>query len=153
MFCRAGTTFRATMRAVRVLVCLLLAGCTVPLGNTPDAAPCAPSTRFFVSDVWPSYIEHNQCATSDCHAFSGGHGYLRYLPAGIAPDPLTTFSDWPSAWQANYHESVQLVRCDDPLQSRLLTVPEGKGDFHPQGDSVDAPAVAEQLFQDWINAP
>ena len=127
-------------------------GCTVPLGTTPDAAPCRPSTRFFASDFWLGYIDANQCATSDCHAFDGGHGYLRYKPAGDMPDPLSPIDNWPEAWRYNYYQSIQLVRCDDPLKSRLLTVPEGKGDLHPPG-MFGWPPQEEALFQQWIAAP
>ncbi len=140
------------MSRLAALVCLAV-GCTVPLGERPDAAPCAPSTSFFVSDFWLGYLDANQCATSDCHAFEGGHGYLRFRAPGNMPDPSAAIADWPAAWRDNYEQAVQLVRCDDPLKSRLLTVPEGKADPHPPGVSVTSPPVAEELFQQWIAAP
>jgi hypothetical protein len=142
------------MSVARVVALVLLgAGCRVELGAVPDAGPCAPSPRYFVSDFWLRYVDANQCATAGCHAQSGGHGYLRYAPPGNAPAATDPFDTWPAAWRANYFESVQLVRCDDPTASRLLTVPEGRADPHPPGDSIDDHAAAEQIFRDWIAAP
>ena len=138
---------------MKQLLLILAAGCTVPLGTTPDAAPCTPSTRFFVSDFWLGYVDANQCATSDCHAFDTGHGYLRYRAPGNMPDATSPIGDWPQAWRDNYYQSIQLLNCDQPLQSRLLTVPEGKADQHPPGISVTSDVVAEELFQEWIAAP
>jgi hypothetical protein len=135
------------------LLIIFVCGCSVPLGTAPDAAPCMPSTEFFVSDFWLGYVDANQCATSDCHAFEGGHGYLRYRAPGNMPDPKAAISDWPAAWRDNYYESIQLVRCDDALKSRLLTVPLGTSDPHPPGVSVTSEAVADDLFQRWIAAP
>jgi hypothetical protein len=135
------------------LALFLLAGCTVPLGAVPDAAPCAPSTSFFVSDMWLGYFGRNQCATSSCHDFDGGHGYLRFHAPGTMPDAASPIATWPPAWRDNYQQAIQLVRCDQPLSSRLLTVPEGKADPHPPGVSIDVPAAAELLFQEWVTAP
>ena len=135
------------------LLGFLLAGCTVSVGNSPDAGSCLPSTAYFASTFWLGYIDPNQCATSSCHAFDGGHGYLRFRPPGDIPQPGVAFADWPAAWQDNYYQSIQFMRCDQPLQSRLLTVPEGKADPHPPGPSVMTPSEAEQLFQDWVSAP
>jgi hypothetical protein len=135
------------------LVAVVAAGCTVELRATTDAAPCAPSPRFFVADVWLPYVDANQCATAGCHAFDGGHGYLRFRAPGNAPDPTTPLSACPAAWRDNYLAATQLVRCDDPLKSRLLTVPEGKADPHPPGVAVMDPGAAELLFSEWVSAP
>jgi hypothetical protein len=137
----------------RLLPLLLLAGCQVSLTGTTDAAPCSPSTRYFASDLWLRYIDANQCATPACHSSTMGHGYLRFDPPGNAPVATTPLSSWPPAWQNNYVQAVQLVRCDQPQKSRLLTVPEGKADPHPPGDSVSEHALADQMFLDWISAP
>jgi len=134
------------------VMAIFLSGCTVPVGSVPDAAPCAPSPKFFASDVWSGYVEPNQCATPGCHGFSDGHGYLRYRPPGGAIDPTLALADWPEAWRDNYYQSIQLVNCAQPLASRLLSVPEGKADPHPPGPSVAIPQQAEQLFQDWVTA-
>jgi hypothetical protein len=135
--------------AILAIVC----GCTVSVGDRPDAAPCTPSTEFFVSTMWLGYFDANQCATSNCHAENGGHGYLRFMPPGNMPDPKSPIASWPQAWRDNYYQTIQLVRCDDPLQSRLLTVPEGKADPHPPGVSVLMAPLAEDLFRQWIDAP
>jgi hypothetical protein len=132
---------------------LLLGACQVDLGQAPDAAPCAPSPDYFASDVWLRYVDANQCATRTCHAFDDGHGYLRFRPPGNPPAPGSVLSTWPDAWRANYYAAVQLVRCDDPLASRLLTVPEGKADPHRPGVTVEDQAGAEAIFQTWVTQP
>jgi hypothetical protein len=134
------------------LALVLLAGgaaCTVSLGRAPDAGPCAPSPAFFVSDVWPGYLDENKCASTGCHDFTDGHGYLRYRPVPSSPSG-GSIDAWPSEWRLNYLTSIQLVRCDDPLQSRLLSVPEGNADPHPVGAAIEVPAVAEQILRDWV---
>lgn len=142
------------MRAVALAAFALAAGCTVPLGSTPDAAPCAPSPAFFASDVWLRYLDANQCATSSCHAFDGGHGYLRFRPPGDPPAPSARLADWPAAWRDNYYAATQLVRCERPLESRLLAVPDGKADPHPAEDfSLVSAGDAEALFQEWVSLP
>jgi hypothetical protein len=135
------------------LLAFLAAGCTVSVGKSTDAGACSPSTAYFASTFWLGYVDPNHCAASSCHAFSDGHGYLRYLPPGDIPAPGVAFADWPAAWRANYYQSVQFMNCAEPLQSRLLTVPEGNADPHPPGPSVMMPQVAEELFQDWVSAP
>jgi hypothetical protein len=131
---------------------LLLAGCDISLEPTPAPPRCMPSTRYFVSPFWLGYIDANQCASSGCHAFSDGHGYLRFRPPGTAPSPTATLDTWPDAWRANYDAAIALVNCEMPLASRLLTVPEGKADPHPPGVAVMNDPVAEQMFTDWLNA-
>jgi hypothetical protein len=130
-----------------------LSACSVPLGATPDAGACAASPRYFVTDVWPRYLDHNGCGQSSCHAVSNGHGYYRLEPGIDPPAPTTTLDAWPEAWRDNYYASIQLLRCDAPLESRLLTTPAELADPHPAGLSVDNLAEAKQLFQAWVNAP
>jgi hypothetical protein len=131
---------------------LLLCGCKIDLHIAPDASPCMPSTRYFVDTIWFDYISSYECATSGCHAFSGGHGYLRFHPPATSPDPADPFATWPAAWQENYLAAIQLVRCDLPLASRLLTVPEGKADPHPPGDVVMFQPFVDQMFLAWFSA-
>jgi hypothetical protein len=129
-------------------------GCEVDLRPTQDAAPCAPSPGFFLSDVWSQYIRRNTCASDGCHDFATGHGYLRFrLPTPIGPEVTAPLDTWPESWRLNYLTAIQLVRCDDPTASRLLTVPEGLADPHPPGDAVDSHDLADQLFRDWIASP
>src|SRR3954470_13941989 len=111
-------------------VALALAGagaaCTIDAGTVPDGGACAARPDYFVSDVWPRYLEANRCASSGCHDFTDGHGYLRLrAPETPPPAPGTPIDAWPIGWRENYLSALQLVRCDDPAASRLLTVPEG----------------------------
>jgi hypothetical protein len=139
------------VRRLAAAAALGLAGCVVSPGATSDAAPCAPSPDYFVATVRLDYLDANQCASSGCHAFDDGHGYLRFQPFGDAPPPGTPLASWPSSWRDDYLAAIQLVRCDDALASRLLTVPEGIADPHPPGDSVGDHPGAELIFRTWVS--
>jgi hypothetical protein len=141
------------VRRGAAILAALLGGCSLSPGAVPDAGRCAPSPEYFAEVVQVNYLDANQCARPDCHGFDDGHGYYRLRPFGTAPAPGTALADWPPAWRQNYYESIQLVRCDDALASRLLSVPEGRADPHPPGDSVDNHASAEGIFQQWVATP
>ncbi len=132
---------------------LLFAGCTVDVGTTPDAGACAPSPDFFVSDVWPRYLDSNLCGNGPCHDYANGHGYLRLRPPGPAPAPGTPLDQWPLDWRENYLSTIQLLRCDAPDQSRLLTVPEGVSNLHPPGPIVRNRAEARTVIETWVGSP
>ncbi|MGZ3429325.1 MAG: hypothetical protein ACXVCV_21890 [Polyangia bacterium] len=138
---------------IRWLALAALAGCaacTVDVGAVPDAGPCAGKPDFFVSDVWPRYLVPNQCVSRGCHDFDNGHGYLRLHTPEAAPAPGTALDGWPIGWRENYLSTIQLVRCDQPLTSRLLTVPEGQSNLHPPGPVVLDRALAATLIQTWV---
>ena len=127
------------------------AGCRIDVGAAPDAAPCAATPDFYVSDIWPRYLVANQCANRACHDFSDGHGYLRLrVPESPPPAPGTALDEWPLGWRENYLSTIQLVRCDAPESSRLLSVPEGLGNLHPPGPVVRNRAEAAMLFRTWV---
>jgi hypothetical protein len=130
---------------------LLCAACTISNGAVPDAAPCAASPNFFVSDVYPRYLLANQCTNRGCHDFNDGHGYLR-LHAPESPPPAVglALGDWPIGWRENYLSTIQLLRCDAPTQSRLLTVPMGVSNLHPPGPVVLDRAAAEAMVKTWV---
>lgn len=133
---------------IAVLAC---AACTVDIGTRPDGGACATSPDVFVSEVWPRYLVPNQCANRGCHSFENGHGYLRLrMPEDPPPAPGTPLEQFPFAWRENYLSALQLVRCDDPPSSRLLTVPEGIGNLHPPGPVVLDRAAATMAVQRWV---
>ncbi len=139
-------------RVLALLLPAICASCAIDLGAAPDAA-CHPSPDFFVAEFAPRYLELYQCATRRCHDFSDGSGTMRLRPFEAAPAPGTPLDAWPLGWRENYLSAKQLVRCDAPLESRLLTVPEGLGNLHPPGPIVrDRPAAAA-LFEAWVGAP
>lgn len=128
-----------------------LAACGIDAGAVPDAGPCAPAPDYFVSDVWPRYLTPNQCSSQGCHDFSDGHGYLRLrVPEDPPPAAGTALDAWPLGWRENYLSTIQLVRCDQPLASRVLTVPEGQANLHPPGPVVLDRATAAMLLQTWV---
>lgn len=133
---------------------LLLGGCSLDLGSTA-ATPCAPSPDFFVSDVWPRYLAANGCAIGGCHALSDGHGTLRLrdVTADPAPTAKQALDSWPLSWRENYLSTIHLVECNAPLESRLLTVPEGVGDLHPPGPVVLYRQTAQAVMESWPIAP
>jgi hypothetical protein len=137
------------MRALALA--LIFAACAVDLGRAPDAGPCMASPAFFASDVWPDYLDLNKCASAGCHDFTDGHGYLRYHLPPAAPGPDQPLESWPESWRLNYLTSIQLLRCDDPPASRLLSVPAGMADPHPVGAQIEDLDRATQLFRDWVS--
>jgi hypothetical protein len=139
------------MRAGLLALLLCTGGCQINLGATSDAGACQPAPDYFVSDVWSGYLQSNQCTNLGCHDFSDGHGYLRLRsPEPEVPSPGMPLSAWPAAWKQNYLSAIQLVRCDQPLASRLLTVPEGIGNLHPPGPVVTDRALAAQVIETWV---
>jgi hypothetical protein len=136
-------------RGLRLAAALGCAACNIDVGAVPDAG-CAARADVFVSDVWPRYLAANRCDSSGCHAFSDGHGYLRLRPPEAAPAAGTPIDAWPFGWRENFLSALQLVRCDEPLSSRLLTVPEGEGNLHPPGPVVLDRATAAAVVQAWV---
>jgi hypothetical protein len=135
-----------------LLIVGLCGGCTVDVGVTPDAGACTASPDYFVSDVYPRYLVVNQCGTARCHAFDGGHGLLRLrTPEMPSPAPGQTIDAWPMAWRENYLSAIHLLRCDAPLESRILIVPQGTNNLHPPGPVVLDRATAAQLIQTWVS--
>lgn len=137
-------------RRLAMLALMACAACTVDAGAVPDAGACAASPDVFVSDVWPRYLEANRCNTRGCHDFDDGHGYLRLRTPEAAPAAGTPLAAWPLGWRENYLSALQLVRCDQPLASRLLTVPEGQSNLHPPGPVVLDRATAASVIEDWV---
>lgn len=141
------------MRSFALLVCFG-AACTIDTGVTPDAAACTAAPDFFVSDVYPRYLVPNQCGSSGCHAFDDGHGVLRLRTPEMPPPAVgQRLDEWPPAWRENYLSAIHLVRCDAPLQSRLLVVPEGQDNLHPPGPVVLDRVTAASLLQTWVTTP
>jgi hypothetical protein len=139
---------------VSLLLCAVASGCQVAPGTTPDAS-CAPAPDFFVSTVSPDYLFALGCSQRNCHAFQNGHGYLRLRDPETPPAPGTPVDEWPTGWRENYFSAIQLVRCDAPLESRLLIVPQGQSNLHPPGPVVSQTErpIAAAMFQTWVSAP
>jgi hypothetical protein len=136
-----------------ILVIACAGGCTIDIGTTPDASPCAPSPDYFVSDVAPRYFVPNQCGVSRCHSFDDGHGTLRLRATETPPAPGAALASWPVGWRENYLSAIQLLDCAQPLASRLLTYPEGQGDLHPPGPVVLDRATAAMVIETWVATP
>jgi hypothetical protein len=136
----------------RWLAAAALAGaaCTVDLGTAPDAGPCAAKPDYFVSNIYPRYLVANQCTNRGCHDFTDGHGYLRLHAPEAAPTPGLAIGEWPIGWRENYLSTIQLLRCDAPTQSRLLTVPTGVSNLHPPGPVVLDRVAAAAMLQTWV---
>ena len=126
------------------------AACSVDLGPMPDSGRWGTRADYFVSDVWPRYLVANQCAARGCHDFTDGHGTLRLRRPEAAPAAGTTVDLWPLGWRENYLSTVQLLRCDEPLASRLLTVPEVRTNLHPPGPIVLDRQAAAKLIESWL---
>lgn len=137
------------------LLALFMGACAIDPGATPTTTACAPSPDFFVSSVWPQFLVDNHCGGGGCHSFSDGHGTLRLHDIGAdpMPAPKQPLGQWALSWRENYLSTIHLVDCKTPLQSRLLTVPEGDGNLHPPGPVVLDRQTAESLVQQWVTAP
>jgi hypothetical protein len=143
------------MRSVEAAgVAIFLTACSVDLGAT-SATACTPSPSFFISDVWPRYLVANRCDTAACHAFVGGHGTLRLRDVSSEPAPAAAVAldAWPLAWRENYLSATYAFNCDSPLESRLLTIPEGIGNLHPPGPVVLDRPTAQDVMQRWMALP
>jgi hypothetical protein len=141
------------MRRLAVAALVGCAACSIDTGAVPDAGACAAKADYFVSDVWPRYLAANQCGSRGCHDFDDGHGYLRLHTPEAAPAVGSTIDVWPIGWRENYLSALQLVRCDQPLASRLLTVPEGQSNLHPPGPVVLDRTLAATLITTWVATP
>jgi hypothetical protein len=142
------------LRLALPLPLLLFAHCAVDRGTTATATACAASPGYFVSDVYPRYLEANQCGSAGCHDFDHGHGVLRLrAPERPAPAAQPAIESWPLGWRENYLSAIHLLRCDAPLESRLLRVPEGDDNLHPPGPVVLDRATAAALLQSWVELP
>jgi hypothetical protein len=135
-----------------VLLGWLASGCTIDVGTPPDAAACAASPDLFVSSVYPNYLVPNRCGSSGCHSFSDGHGVLRIRDVDNVATPAVgqPLETWPLQWRQSYLSAARLVRCDAPLESRLLVVPEGQGNLHPPGPVVLDRRTANAIIQAWV---
>ena len=75
----------------------------------------------------PRYLAANRATTGGCHDFDDGHGYLRLRAPEAPPAPGTPLDRLAARWRENYLSALQLVRCDAPLESRLLTRTRRRG--------------------------
>ncbi len=131
-----------------------LAGCEVAAGPVPDAGACLASGDVFIQRVQPDFFLALDCATArDCHAFADGHGTLRLRPWESPPALGTPVANWPIGWRENYLSAIQQLDCDDPLQSRLLLIPEGSGNIHPPGPVISDRPAAAAVIEAWVTAP
>jgi len=138
---------------LKILIAIAFGACVPAAGDRPDGGTCHPSPRFFATDIYPRYLDFNGCGRNACHAAAVGGGYFRLNYVLDAPVTQPNVDLWPEGWRENYYSAVQLVRCDDPLQSRLLTKPAGLSDPHPGGNTVSNLAEAQDLFRRWIPTP
>jgi hypothetical protein len=135
-----------------LLIGFMCSGCTIDVGTLPDAGACTASPDYFVSDVYPRYLVANQCGTGGCHSFEGGHGVFRLrVPEMPPPAPGQAIADWPMNWRQNYLAAIHILRCDAPLDSRLLIVPEGRNNLHPLGPVVLDRDTAALVIQTWVS--
>ncbi len=143
----------AMFRLVGLCTALFALGCIPATGDRPDGGPCHASPRFFASDIYPRYLDFNGCGRNACHAADVGAGYFRLAYVLNAPVNEPDVNRWPDGWRSNYYSTIQLLRCDAPTESRLLTTPAGLGDPHPAGNTVSNLAEAEDLVSRWVTLP
>jgi hypothetical protein len=131
---------------------LVVASCgTVDLGAPPaDVNACRPSRAYFLSDVWPSFIDKDysgkKCGDSRCHDPTSGRQFVVTPPKSAPGLPL------PADWEANYISASMQMQCSDVKGSPLYTRAAGL-QTHGPGKLIE-PAGAEALvLQMWVTAP
>jgi hypothetical protein len=150
---RAGPLLLA---AFSLLGAVTLLGCqTVDLGTPPaDVNLCEPGQMWFVTQIWPNFLgqDYNgvHCYDSNCHG-PNPKGAL----ALINSTPPMTFP-LQMEWAANYASATHLMNCSDPMDSRLIALPEGK-QTHGGGMLID-PSSAQgiqinMLLNMWVTQP
>jgi hypothetical protein len=134
---------------------LVLAACGTIDPGPPTGPPmgCNGSPTFFLTDVWPKYLEKNMCGKSECHDYLTGKSSFRLKDVANAmmPNPSDPPSKWPEEWQFNYVNATRQLNCADPLSSRLLIKPEQRGTSHQGGTIVTGTDAtdAETMFAQW----
>ncbi len=149
---------RAALLPALATVAVLLGapGCqTVDLGTPPaDVNLCEPGQMWFLTQIWPNFLgqDYNgvHCYDSNCHGPSP-KGALALINS---TEPMTL--PLQMEWSANYLSASHLMNCSDPMDSRLITLPEGK-QTHGGGMLID-PSSAQgtqinMLLNMWITQP
>jgi len=133
------------------------AGCqTVDLGAPPaDVNACEPGQMWFLSQVWPNFLGQTytgnvHCYDANCHG-PNPKGQLALINS---TQPMT-FPLQPD-WAANYASASQLMNCADPLDSRLLILPEGL-QTHGGGMLIDPTSTQgmqiASILTMWVTQP
>ena len=143
----------AAFAPLALAFCLSACGTVDPGPPTGPPMGCNGSPAFFVSDVWPKYLDKFGCGKVDCHDSRSGHSSFRLQDVSMVPTPGAgdAPSTWPDEWRFNYVNATRQLNCSDPLSSRLLVKPEEAGVPHQGGKLVtgtDADA-ARTLFVEW----
>jgi hypothetical protein len=146
---------------------LVWAACGTIDPGPPTGPPmgCNGSPTFFLTDVWPKYLDKYTCGKSDCHDYNAGKSSFRLknltdkneCPPPVdgmpypTPMPTDAPANWPECWQFNYVNATRQLNCADPLSSRLLIKPEQRGTSHQGGSLVTGQDAtdAEMLFATW----
>jgi hypothetical protein len=146
----------AVLAPLAVTALLGAGGCqTVDLGAPPaDVNLCEPGQMFFLTQIWPNFLgqDYNgvHCYDSNCHG-PNPKGALALINS---TEPMTL--PLQMEWAANYTSASHLMNCSDPVDSRLIALPEGKQTHgggmlidpnSPQGMQINA------LLSMWITQP
>jgi len=127
-------------------------GCqTVDLGAPPaDVNACEPGQQWFIDQVWPSFLgaDYNgtHCYDSNCHGPSPKGQLALVVPAEPGTIPF------PADWASNYISASNLMNCSDPMDSRLLLLPEG-GQVHGGGTLIMPAGPEAMLVEQWVTMP
>jgi hypothetical protein len=139
-------------RILAIAALVSLGACeTVDLGTPPaDVNACEPGQQWFIDQVWPSFLgaDYNgvHCYDSNCHGPSPKGQLALVVPAEPGTIPF------PADWANNYISASNLMSCSDPMDSRLLLLPEG-AQVHGGGMLIMPNGPEATLVEQWVTMP
>jgi hypothetical protein len=134
-----------------VLLTLLAASCdTVDLGPTPpEVNACRPSPAFFVSQVWPNFLNKDyggkRCSDSGCHNSSSGRQLVLTPPTSPGTVPL------PADWAMIYRSVSEQMSCTNVSSSPLLVRTDGR-QTHGGNKLIEPDGPEATLVKMWVTA-
>jgi len=133
-------------------------GCdTVDLGNPPsDINACRPSQAFFVSEIYPNFLNNDyggkHCWDAACHGTLAPNALdltmidLNDPAMANPPIPLT------GVWESNYLSATEEMSCSNVSASKLLEYPAGVR-VHGGGKLIEPDGPEAMLIIMWISQP
>jgi hypothetical protein len=147
---------RPRLLLLAVAPALAVAACeTVYLGEPPaDVNACRPSQQFFVSEIWPNFLDKDyggvKCGDSTCHGALAPNALdiipVVYDPNNPPPIPLT------GDWASNYMTATEEMNCANVAASKLLEYPAFIR-VHGGGKLIEPDGPEATLIKMWISQP
>jgi predicted CxxxxCH...CXXCH cytochrome family protein len=136
------------VRAVWLLGLLALGCDTVDIGKPlADVNACRPPVAFFLSDVWPNFLNKTygdkRCSNAGCHDSGSARQLVLTPPTSMPATPL------PPDWAMVYRSVTEQLLCTNVDSSPLLTRPDGR-QSHGGGKLIDPEGPEATLVKMWV---